>query len=100
MNKQYRVFVASPRDVSAEREALERVVTEVNQTHGVPLGYSIELWRWETHATPDGGRPQDVINAQLPEFDVFIGILWRRFGTPTGVAGSGTAEDDHTYVNA
>jgi methyl-accepting chemotaxis protein len=35
-----------------------------------------------------------VINEQLPhDYDIFIGILWTRFGTPTGRAGSGTEEE-------
>jgi endonuclease I len=55
MIKQYRLFVASPSDVRTERDALSRVVTEINQTHGSPLGYSVQILRWETHATPSGG---------------------------------------------
>ena len=93
MIKQYRLFVASPGDVKTERDALSRVVTEINQTHGSPLGYSVEVLRWETHATPSGGRPQGVINEQMGNYDLFVGIMWRRFGTPTGVAGSGTEEE-------
>jgi len=93
MIKQYRLFVASPGDVKTERDALSRVVTEINQTHGSPLGYSVQILRWETHATPSGGRPQGVINEQIGNYDLFVGIMWRRFGTPTGVAGSGTEEE-------
>jgi hypothetical protein len=93
MPLQFRLFLASPGDVSSEREALARVIQEVNQTHGTPLGYGIELLRWESHTTPSGGRPQGVINMQIPAYDIFVGIMWRRFGTPTGVAGSGTEEE-------
>ena len=94
MTSHYRLFVASPGDVKSERETLSRVVTEINQTHGSPpLGYSLEILRWETHATPGGGRPQGVINEQIGNYDLFVGIMWRRFGTPTGVAGSGTEEE-------
>jgi hypothetical protein len=49
--------------------------------------------RWETHARPAAGRPQGVVNAQLGPCDVFVGLLWGRFGTPTGRAGSGTEEE-------
>jgi hypothetical protein len=59
----------------------------------MPLGYSLELLRWETHVTPGGGRPQALINEQIGSYDLFVGIMWRRFGTPTGVAGSGTEEE-------
>ncbi len=93
MPEPFKLFVASPGDASVERDALGRVVQEVNQTHGAPLGYSLELLRWETHAAPSGGRPQAVINQQIPEYDIFVGIMWRRFGTPTGAAGSGTEEE-------
>jgi hypothetical protein len=89
----FRLFVASPSDVSFERDALARVVEEVNQTHGAPLGYSINLLWWETHVTPSGGRPQGVVNELIPTYDIFVGIMWRRFGTPTGLAGSGTEEE-------
>ena len=41
MTSHYRLFVASPGDVKSERETLSRVVTEINQTHGSPLGYSL-----------------------------------------------------------
>jgi hypothetical protein len=30
---------------------------------------------------------------QVGAVDIFIGIMWQRFGTPTGVAGSGTEEE-------
>ncbi len=56
--------------------------------------------RWETHTSPGvGADAQDVINQQLTdEYDIFIGIMWSRFGTPTGRAGSGTAEEfDRAY---
>jgi hypothetical protein len=39
------------------------------------------------------GRPQGVVNRQVGQFDVFIGIMWKRFGTPTGRAESGTDEE-------
>lgn len=88
-----RLFVASPGDVAGERECLARVITELNQTHGGPLGYQLEYVRWQTHAAPGAGRPQALINEQIGEYDIFVGIMWRRFGTPTGVAGSGTEEE-------
>jgi hypothetical protein len=97
MVQDFRVFVASPGDVSAERDALSRVVEEINLTHGPPLGYHLELIRWETHTAPGAGRPQQVITDQIGRYDIFVGIMWRRFGTPSGVAGSGTEEE---YRNA
>src|SRR3712207_9162732 len=45
-----------------------------------------------------GDGPQAVIDRQvsIADFHIFIGILWRRFGTPTARAGSGTEEEFQT----
>lgn len=94
-----RIFVASPGDVQSERDQLGRVVRELNSTLSALVperGLVLELIRWETHAHPGVGTdPQAVVNRQLsiPEYDIFIGIIWRRFGTPTKRAGSGTEEE-------
>jgi hypothetical protein len=68
---------------------------------GKSLGVSFELIRWETHTHPAfGGDPQTIINDQLGEdYDIFIGILWSRFGTPTPRALSGTAEEFNRAVS-
>ena len=49
----------------------------------------------KTHASPGiGSDTQDVINQQLPEdYDIFLGVMWARFGTATPRAGSGTEEE-------
>ncbi|MEM7737865.1 MAG: DUF4062 domain-containing protein, partial [Deinococcota bacterium] len=89
------VFVASPSDVSDEREKLEEVIRDLNITWSRELGIRLDLIRWETHAYPGMGiDAQDVINAQIADdYDLFIGIMWCRFGTATGRAGSGTQEE-------
>lgn len=88
-----RIFVASPGDVSKERDQLGSVVRELNTTIAPHKGFSLELVRWETHCTPAMGRPQDVVNAQIGTYDIFVGLMWKRFGSPTGQAESGTEEE-------
>lgn len=89
------VFVASPSDVQSERDALESLISELNRTWSTTLGIVFELVRWETHVRPAfGADPQSIVNAQVGDsYDVFIGILWNRFGTPTPRALSGTEEE-------
>jgi len=89
------VFISSPSDVSAEREVLDSVVNELNRTWSRTLGIRFEPIMWETHSRPAfGNDPQDVLNDQLPDdYDVFLGILWGRIGTPTPRAKSGTLEE-------
>jgi hypothetical protein len=89
------VLLASPGDVSDEREIVAQTITDFNITWGPHLSIHLDLLRWETHSVPDvGADAQDVINRQFGEnYDIFIGLLWRKFGTPTGRAGSGTEEE-------
>jgi hypothetical protein len=89
------VMVASPSDLEAERARLEDVVRELNLTWSRTFGLRLELVRWETHGYPGVGQdPQGVLNRELTdEPDIFIGMMWGRYGTPTGRAGSGTEEE-------
>lgn len=89
------VFVASPSDVDEERDRLEDAIRDLNTVWARNLGIRLDLVRWETHAHPSFGEdPQAVINEQIPQdFDLFIGLMWYRFGTPTNRAESGTVEE-------
>lgn len=89
------VFVASPADVAEERAVLDAVVAELNRTWSRSLSLTFEVLKWETNTRPGFDHdPQAVINSQLPnDYDVFLGILWSRLGTPTGRATSGTVEE-------
>ena len=93
-SKLIRVFVASPGDVTEERDTVALVVAEVRRMLATVVPYALEAVRWETHAWPDvGADAQDVINHEIGEFDIFVGVMWRRFGTPTKRAASGTDEE-------
>jgi hypothetical protein len=95
--KKVRIFVASPGDVQSEREQLFKVINELNLTISAlapEKGIVLELVRWETHVHPGiGADAQKVVNAQIDEYDIFIGILWKRMGTPTTTSQSGTEEE-------
>lgn len=102
LSKKVKVFVASPGDVQAERDELSKVVSELNLTISAiapEKGIILELIRYETHTHPGlGDDAQDVINKQALDYDIFVGIMWKRFGTQTRRAGSGTAEEfQHAY---
>jgi uncharacterized protein DUF4062 len=89
------VFVASPEDVEPERNRLEEVIRELNVAWSRTLGVRLDLVRWETHGYPGiGSDAQDVLNRELPnDYDIFVGLMWGRYGTATGRAGSGTQEE-------
>ena len=97
-----KVFVASPGDVSEEREVVRDVIDDLNRSVASEKGLTLQVVGWETDARPGfGGDPQSLVNAQIADmtrYDLFIGVLWDRFGTPTPRAGSGTEEEFNRAV--
>jgi hypothetical protein len=85
-----RLFV-SPADVAAERDVLDEVISRINETDAVSHRIRLEVFRWDRQVVPQiGPPPQDVVDAQTPAYDIYLGIMASRFGTPTGTFGSGT----------
>ncbi|MBZ5673226.1 MAG: DUF4062 domain-containing protein [Acidobacteriia bacterium] len=91
-----RVFVAAPSDVEREVRTLRKIVDQLNQDHGPHLNVRVRVLNWKSDVVPAMGQDaQTVIFDQIPtdSYDVFVGILWTRFGTPTPRAESGTEEE-------
>ena len=88
-------MLSSPGDMQAERQVVEDVISELNRMWRRSPGVQVHLFRWEIDATPGvAPRPQEVINREAgDDYDLFIGLLGTRFGTPTGEAMSGTEEE-------
>ena len=99
MTKIYKCFIGSPSDTSKEREICDKVFEEINSTIGETLDFRIESKKWEKNVFPAfGNDSQDVINKQIgSDYNIFVGIMWKKFGTPTNRADSGTEEE---FLNA
>lgn len=97
----YKVFLASPADTKEERKVSENVIAEINSTLGEYHNFRVELLTWEKNTCPSFGEDgQDVINTDIGlDYDIFIGIMWKRFGTPTKRADSGTEEEFNRAFN-
>lgn len=85
-----KVFLASPGDLPDERRAAKSVVDEVNGLFANEFGYQIELVGWEDTIS-SFGRPQAIINAELERCEFFIGLMWKRWGTPPDLSGPYTS---------
>lgn len=89
-----KIFLASPSDVTDERNTVTDVVEDLQLTLGKSKSVHIELIKWETHVNPSIGiDAQDVINNQIGEYSIFVGVMWNRFGAKTKRAESGTEEE-------
>ncbi|WP_083743773.1 DUF4062 domain-containing protein [Methylobacterium radiotolerans] len=99
--KVIKVFLASPGDLKEERIAARDVATEFNQIWSDQLGYQIDLVGWEDTVS-EFGRPQELINRELDQCELFFGMIWKRWGTPPGKTGpytSGFEEEFETSLN-
>lgn len=96
------VMIASPGDVSDERNIIREVIHDWNDVNAAMSRTMLAPVGWETHSSPElGARPQELINSRLlRECDLLIGVFWTRLGTPTGKAESGTVEEIREHINA
>src|SRR5215216_6677017 len=98
--KKLNVFLASPSDVATEKARLISIVEQLNHGLADNLGIILEVKEW-SQVIPSMGRGQKVIFDQLPveQWDIMIGILWLRYGMPSGGSNSeqsGTHEEFST----
>lgn len=89
-----RILVAYPSDVERFVPTVHAVVAEVNAIISETASVQFRAIDWQKDTRPElGSDPQDIVNRQLGEFDVFIGLLWTRIGTETPRAQSGFVEE-------
>lgn len=87
-----KVFIASPGDLSDERRLFPDIIQSVNEIKAHTAGFHFVAVGWED-TLPDFGRPQAIINKDVEGSDIFVMLLWRRWGTPSGEFSSGTEEE-------
>jgi hypothetical protein len=99
--KVVKVFLASPGDLAYERNAAKSVVDEINELLADEFGYQIELVGWEDTVSVYG-RPQATIDRELERCELFVGLMWKKWGTPPDTKGaysSGFEEEFETSVH-
>ena len=97
----YKVLIASPGDVGTERTEVEEAIKDLNKNVFGNLGIHLEPIRWENDCYPSVGTDsQAVVHEQLgDDYNVLIGIFWKKIGTPTPRAPSGTIDEfDRAYA--
>ena len=100
------LFVSSPGDCAAERDLVEAVVADVNRSEAArQAGIEIKVLRWEnlppgeTEALDYQGRIDDLLKrVGLEQFEILVGFMRTRLGTPTPRYPSGTVEEFETAL--
>jgi hypothetical protein len=90
----YRVLIASPNDVIAERKTIQEIISSWNAAYFAKMKALLLPAMWELHSVQEkSGRPQVMLNEQMAkECDILIGVYWTRIGTGTGGSESDTIE--------
>ena len=89
------VLISSPSDVSADRKIILDEMQAWNQRNASTKKCFLTALTWEDLVAPDmGDSGQEVVNIAIGDgYDVFLGLMWGRFGTATTQAESGTQEE-------
>ena len=84
MIRKVKIFISSPNDLKDEREICKRIINELNATLPKEHDVWLDPFFWEEETRVIGmGTPQGLIDSPA-EYDLFIGMFWKRYGTPTG----------------
>ena len=90
----FKVFIGSPTDTQNERDAVDGIFAQINETFGKERNFRIESFKWERNVVPDiGVTVQDVINEQGAGFDIFVGFMWQKYGSK-GSKGMSPSEEE------
>ena len=94
--KRITIAVASPSDVSQEREAVRKVFTNWNDKNDHAFLHP-KMWEF---AVPElGDHPQNILNTKIIDLsDLLIAIFWSKIGTPTQNAPSGSIEEIYEFI--
>jgi tetratricopeptide (TPR) repeat protein len=87
-----KVFIASPGDLSEERNLFPQILENLNDIKAESINYQFKPVGWKD-TLPGWGRPQELINEEVRQCDIFVMLLWKRWGTPSGEFSSGTEEE-------
>jgi hypothetical protein len=98
--EELRVVISSPGDVEDERKTLADVIEKLNKNIAERSGVTLSVRRWED--APLGFWKEGVQHhldsfLKIEDSDLFIGILWKRFGTPGKDSKTGT---EHEFIKA
>lgn len=78
--KNIKVFLASPGDLAPERKIFKDRIDELNKGFADAIDLEFVPLGWEDVLATTGRRPQDVINREVDECDLFVLALHRRWG--------------------
>ncbi len=80
-----KIFLSCPSDVSKEKELALKTIHKISTVCKETLGIALEPVDWndflpKTPQLPDK-RIQNILNSEIPKCQIFLLILWKRYGS-------------------
>jgi hypothetical protein len=79
MKRTISVFIASPGDLSSEREYFKKAINQLNVGFGDGANVEYKPLGWENTLAVTGRRNQSVINEEIDKCDIFVLAMYRRW---------------------
>ena len=81
---QINIFVSCPNDVENEKQIVRGICDQITEVLSLPRSIQVKVIDWKKDVIPliTGEGAQSVIDNQIVEYDydIYVGILWKRFG--------------------
>lgn len=97
--KEIKVFLSCPGDLKDILPVVDEILDDVNifLVKNYKIRLELEHWKKTIYLGKGNPRVQDRINERLVAFcDIYIGVLWTRFGMPPGIREDGITYDSGT----
>ena len=101
--RMFRIILSSPSDLQAERKIVMRVVDEINGLYkSTNIGLDLVMWETDVPPRTDLQPGQKNIDEVLhyESVDLLIGLFYKKLGTPTLGAESGTVHEIDEAINS
>ena len=88
------IFVSNPRDVEKEKKIIEDVCARINTTlelNNCSVRYFVK--EWKKLILKFGVNAQTEIENSIKEYDIYIGIMWKKYGSDVGAINPQTGSD-------
>jgi len=103
--KSIRILISCPGDVTPEKEHIIQLCKDFSDSKYGENFISFNVLDWKGFVGKCGTRLQEQLNSYFGIYDVYIVLLWKRFGTKTGATNaegieyeSGTEEPIPNFV--
>lgn len=94
VSKTIKILVSCPGDVTPEKEQIKRLCKDFSDENRGNSKISFSVLDWKDFVGIYGVRPQEQLNEYFGDYDVYIGLLWKRFGSKPGSENSDGKENE------